>query len=78
MIERAMVEEHLELAEKHVALGQQHLANQRELIFQMEQDGHDTTEARRLLKQFEELQEMHLADRDRLRQEKASLDESSN
>jgi len=78
MIERAMVEEHLQLAEKHVAQGDQHLADQRELIFQMERDGHDTTEARRLLRQFEELQELHIADRDRLRQEKASLDENSN
>ena len=78
MIERAMVEEHLRLAERRVEEGKQHLANQRELICQMERDGHDTNEARRLLKEFEELQELHLADRERLRQEKAELDKNSN
>ena len=73
-----MTEEHLQLANKHVAKGEQHLANQRELICQMERDGHNSTEARRLLKEFEELQAMHIADRERLLQEKAALHENPN
>lgn len=73
-----MLEQHLQLAAKHVAEGKQHLADQRELICRLERDGHDATEARRLLKQFEELQAMHTADRDRLLLEKATLRENPN
>jgi hypothetical protein len=58
-------------AERHVNLGESHIARQREGVVELERDGHDTTEARRLLANFEELQGMHLADRDRIRYELA-------
>jgi hypothetical protein len=69
---RATIEEHLALAERHVSEGERHVSRQRELIAQLERDGHDATQAHDLLLQFEELQEMHLADRDRLRDELAN------
>jgi hypothetical protein len=55
-----MVLEHLEQARRHVAEGELHLARQRALVVQLERGGHDTTQARKLLKQFEELQQMQL------------------
>ncbi len=64
-----LVREHLTQAERHVAEGERHVARQRELVAQLERDGHDTTAARKSLTQFEELQDMHIADRDRLRRE---------
>jgi len=66
-----MLEQHLAQAERHIALGQHHIARQRELVAQLEQDERDTTEARRLLANFEEIQEMHLVDRNRIRDELA-------
>ena len=58
-----MLERHLTQAEEHVALGEH---RQRELVGEMERDGHETTKARRLLATFEEMQERHRADRDRI------------
>jgi hypothetical protein len=66
-MDREQTLQHLAEAEDHVAVGMQHIARQRELIAQLERDGHDVTQARALLEQFEQLQEMHVADRDRLR-----------
>lgn len=57
--------QHLAQTEGYVALGEHHLGRQRELVSELERDGHDTTEARRLL------QALHAADRDRLRNELA-------
>src|SRR5262245_35859483 len=51
-IDRKILERHLQRAEKHVALGQEHLIRQRERIAQLERDGHDAVEARKLLAQF--------------------------
>ena len=50
------IREHLTQAEKHVALGEQHLASQRAIVAQLDADGHDTTQARALLEQYEQLQ----------------------
>jgi len=68
-IDRKMLERHLRQAERHVAAGQQHISRQRELIAQLERDDHDTSAAKSLLAQFEELQMMHIAHRDRLGRE---------
>jgi hypothetical protein len=65
-IDRKMVERHLKQAERHAEVGQEHISSQRKRIAQLERDGHDTYEARKLLAQFEELQSMHIAHRDRL------------
>ena len=48
------------------------LANQRERVAQLERDGFDTAEPMRLLIELEELQAIHVADRDRLRKKRPS------
>jgi hypothetical protein len=70
-----MLKRHLAEAEEHIAVGEKNLARQRELIAKLERDKHDTAQARALLDQFEELQSMHLADRERILRE---LSESPN
>ncbi len=66
---RAMLEQHLAKAEQHITLGSQHVSGQRERVAKLQRAGHDTAQARELLRQFEELLSMHVADRDRLRKE---------
>jgi hypothetical protein len=68
-MDRWMIETNLAQAERHVAEGSQHVAMQREIVKNLERDGHDTSRARSLLARFEESQTMHIADRDRLRKE---------
>ena len=68
-MDRAMIAEHLAQAERHVTLGERHVAEQRERVINLGQDGHDATGAASLLSQFEELQAQHVADRDRVRRE---------
>jgi hypothetical protein len=64
---------HQQKAEEHVAQGERHIARQREIIAELEHDGHDVAAAaaRDLLRQFEELQGLHIAHRDRLKDELA-------
>lgn len=73
-MDRSMLLDHLTQAERHVTQGEQHVSRQRELIAEMEQDGHNTAKAQQLLRLFEELLAMHIAARDRLR---AKLSESN-
>ena len=68
-MDRAMLKQHLAQAEGHIALGERHIVRQRKLVAELEQKGCDTAEAKRLLASFEELQAMHIADRDRLRRQ---------
>ncbi len=68
-MDRHMLLEHLAKANEHVLLGERHVRRQRELVAELERDGHDTTGARKLLEQFEKLQAMHEADRDRIERE---------
>ena len=69
MMEQAMVADHLAKAERHVTEGEAHVARQTKLVAKMEQEGYDTCEARASLALFKEMQELHVADRDRLRKE---------
>jgi Spy/CpxP family protein refolding chaperone len=62
-------EQHLVKAEEHVRAGEDRVRRQRALLEQLARDGHDTREARSLLKQFEEIQATFIAERDRLRNE---------
>lgn len=64
-----MLRQHLAQAERHVAEGERRIARQRELVAELARDGHDTDQATQLLRQFEELQALHVVDRDRLRKE---------
>lgn len=67
-----MLERHLALAEQHVTEGERIVARQRELLAELQRDGHNTISARELLALFESVQATHTADRDRLRAELAS------
>ena len=68
-MDRAQLAEHLAQAERHVSLGEAHLQRQRILVTELERTGADAGEARRLLANLEEMQSLHVADRDRLRDE---------
>lgn len=69
MIDREMLRQHLAKAEEHVLLANKHVGRQRTLIAELERDGHNTAEARKLLEQFVTLQRMHIVARDRLAKE---------
>jgi hypothetical protein len=71
-MDQAMLQEHLAQAERHVVEGEGVIALQRDVVAQLERDGHDSTDAMLLLYQFEEIQCLHVAHRDQLR--KAHLD----
>ena len=64
-----MLQRHLALAQAHIETGYKNIARQREVIAQLERDGHDTASARDTLTQFEELQARHIADRERILRE---------
>jgi hypothetical protein len=64
-----MLQRHLQQAEAHVAMGAKHMRQQRERLSKLERHGHDTFQTRALLAQFEDLQDEHIAHRDRLLQE---------
>lgn len=68
-MDRALLMDHLEIAERHVREGRQHIARQKEIIENLHSLGQDTTTAEGLLRAFERTQEMHVADRDRIRVE---------
>ncbi len=59
----------LALAERHVGQGFGIIARQRELIAALKRGGHATEDALNLLADFEDIQALHVADRDRLRKE---------
>jgi arginine repressor len=64
---RELLERSLAQAERHVIQGERHVAHQQDLVAKLERDGHDTSQAIQLLRQFQELQALHIADHDRLR-----------
>jgi len=65
-LDRAILAEHLAIAERHVAEGVRCIARQRTVIT-IERNGHDTTLARELLAQFQSTQVLHITDRDQLK-----------
>jgi hypothetical protein len=73
-VDRALIESHLAQAERNISEGERHLARQRELVARLEQDGHDATQARKSFALFEELQALHIAHRDWLRNELAQAE----
>jgi hypothetical protein len=68
-----MILDHLAIVRRHVAKGEQIVARQREIIARLESAGCDASDAKRLLLQFEELQSLHVADRDRLEKALAEI-----
>jgi len=72
-MDRATLERRLRLAEGHVAFGREQIVQQYKLIALLERDGHDATNAKKLLDKFEDIQETFEADRDRLSKALADL-----
>ncbi|WP_237479413.1 hypothetical protein [Lichenibacterium dinghuense] len=54
---------HLETADRHLAEGAERIGKQEALVARLDQDGHDTAEALRLLEQLRSLQEQSIAHR---------------
>ena len=71
-MDRARVKEQLEQVRYHIAQGEKHIARQRRLVAELELDGHEATHARETLNRFEDLQRLHVQERDRLERELAS------
>ena len=63
---REQIERDLTQAEGHVRQGEQHILCQRELITDVERDGHDISEAQALLALFDETLCRHIEYRNRL------------
>jgi hypothetical protein len=68
-MDRQLLQQHLGMVERHVVEGDGHVMRQRELVAKLERTGRDTTHAKMLLRQFQELQALHIEHRDRLRNE---------
>ncbi len=71
-MDRAILRRHLELVERHVLEGKRHVARQRENVARLE---HGPSEsiilriARELLQEMERAHRLHVAERDRLREQ---------
>jgi hypothetical protein len=75
----ATILHHLALAREHVARGEGIIERQRTIIANLERDRHSelyVSQARALLSEFESIQAMHIADRDRLERELAERSDS--
>jgi hypothetical protein len=59
-MDRATTLEHLH---RHIEKGERLIALQRKTLSELEHGGHDTADARQLLRQFQDLQALHVADR---------------
>jgi hypothetical protein len=55
-MDQEMLKRRLAEAEGHIATGDKNIARQRDLIAQLERDGHDTASATTFLHEFEQLQ----------------------
>jgi hypothetical protein len=73
-MDRETLEKHLIQAEAHVANGQKRIAQQHEIIAELDREGHDTAPAKDMLASFERTQAMHVANRDRIAGKLATLD----
>ena len=65
-MDRVMQIRNFEEAERHVVDGARRIARQERLIAQLDRHGHNTFEARRLLKNFRTSQKLHLEHRSRI------------
>ena len=72
-MDRDTLKRHLTKAEDQVAITAQNVARQRELAAELERDGYDASQAKKMLEQFLEQQALHIADRDRLIKELSEL-----
>lgn len=67
---------YLARARHHVAQGEEHIARQTALVAELERDGHDPNEARRLLARFIVMQAMHIDDCNRWEAEVSDEEET--
>lgn len=74
--DRAPYEKHLAMAQEHIAMHERDIARQRELVKKLEPYGPVSEQAKALLAQFEALHAMHIADRDRLKQELSEVEQT--
>jgi hypothetical protein len=65
-MDRAMLQQHLAEAERHASAGLRHLSRQETLIAELDRDGHDTTEARKVLATLRTTQSLHEQDVERI------------
>ncbi len=65
-MQRAALQHDLAQAERHVARGGRHLARQEAIIAELDRDGHDTTEALKMLATMRATQALHEQDVRRL------------
>ncbi len=70
-MDRALWEQHLELAERHIALARRIVDQQRSIVAELRKDGHSIVMAERILNAYEDLLALHLTDRDRLKKDLA-------
>ena len=68
-MDRNILLQHLAQTKRHIAEGEEHLAQQTLLIEKLERHGHDSEDARALLKTMIETQALHKQDRDRVLKE---------
>jgi hypothetical protein len=68
-MDQAIIKEHLAQAERHVAASEHHIERQRHVVAEQQEEGYDAREAKKLLHQFEDLLNLHIAERNRLRKE---------
>jgi len=68
-MDRAAVERSLLLTDEHIARCEQRIAEQREVIVELEAEHRDTTEAMLLLESLHDVQRAYATIRDRLRAE---------
>ena len=73
-IDRAVWQEHLVQTEWHIVEAEKRVARQREIVAELERDGHRTTAARSRLAAFETLLAMHIADHQRLQSDLGAHD----
>jgi hypothetical protein len=64
-MEPMVFQEYLEQVERLVQEGERNVARQQQVVDALDRDGHNTGEAMMLLRQFEDLLAMWIADRDR-------------
>src|SRR5215475_12175443 len=71
--DRYVILQHFAQARRHMTIGEAHLARQYEIIAELERDGHDVNEAKKLFAKFIVVQAMHLEECRRLERELKTL-----
>ena len=69
VVDRTLLEEQLAETERQVLEGERRIARQRQIVAELERGGQQSWDATELLRRLEYLQALHVARRDRLRNE---------